>query len=155
MNLYRYSTLKWIKVLNGMGAANFGGRYNPVGMPALYCCLNPSLPYLECLARNLSEEDWPQYYIMRFDFNDHGLDLRVFEEDEMPGLWGDLTHHRDVQEWGGAQLTDRDGIIAPSRVNRLDRTVILNPQRPDFISKITVESIDDLLIDDRIIKMII
>lgn len=40
--LYRALNPLWAsRPLSGEGAAKYGGRFNPVGMPALYCSLDP------------------------------------------------------------------------------------------------------------------
>lgn len=154
MKLYRYGLTRWVRVFDGQGAARYGARFNPVGIPALYCCSNPSLPVLECLASNLDRSDWPQYFLACFIYDDTNADLRSFKQHELPVDWDERSHSVDVRNWGGREIKNRDGIIVPSRVNPLDLTVILNPGRPGFGSRITLESVEQLVLDDRILEMI-
>ena len=51
-------------MLSGEGAARFGGRWNPKGMPAVYCSENSSLAALEVLANLARPSMFPSYRVL-------------------------------------------------------------------------------------------
>jgi RES domain-containing protein len=150
MKLYRYSVRQWARSIDGTGAKLYGGRYNPEGFAAVYCCFNPSLPYLECLAANLKHATWPRYYLTHFELDENALVVEEFQVDKMPDDWDHEQHKKHVQQWSVQELTMRDAIILPSRVNPLDRTIILNPARPKFEKRIKIIDVREMKFDQRL-----
>ena len=151
MRLYRYSTRQWARTFDGTGAKLYGGRYNPPGFAVVYCCLNPSLPYLECLAANLRDSTWPMFYMTHFKLDDKGLKIEEFTVDNLPNEWDAERHNSTVQNWCVQVLANKDVLILPSRVNPLDRTVIINTVRSNFENHIEIIDVQKMVFDDRLL----
>ena len=107
-------------MLSGEGAARYGGRWNPRGMPAVYCSENPSLAALEVLVnlpgrpRSPATASWTSKSRME----------RFFMPPEPVG---------DTRQAGAELLRTHLALAAPSAVNPLERNVVLSPAHPDFI----------------------
>ena len=57
-------------MLSGEGAAKYGGRCNPKGVPAVYCSETSSLAALEILANLVRLSTFPRYRILDLDVPD-------------------------------------------------------------------------------------
>jgi RES domain-containing protein len=123
------------EMLNGEGARQLGGRWNSVGVPAVYCAETSSLAALEILV-HLAGEDWPPYSI---------LDIEIPDE-----LIVEPTGSTDDTQATGDELLARSLAIAvPSAVNGLERTVVINPQHPEF-GRIKLGKIRPFVLDQRL-----
>lgn len=123
------------EMLNGEGARLVGGRWNSIGVRAVYCAESPSLAALEILV-HLAGEDWPPYSI---------LDIEIPDE-----LIIEPTGSTDDTRAVGDELLKRGLAFAvPSAVNGLERTVVINPEHPDF-RRITVGKIRPFVLDQRL-----
>ena len=107
------------EMLNGEGAARYGGRWNPKGMPAVYCSENSSLAALEILANLVRPTTFPSYRILDLDVPD--------------GAIATVTDAiGDTRQAGAEMLRTGLAIMAPSFVNPLERNVVINPTHPEF-----------------------
>ncbi len=106
-------------MLSGKGAARYGGRWNPKGVPAVYCSENTSLAALEILANLARPSTFPSYRILDLDVPDGSIAA-------VPDLTG------DTRQAGAETLRTRLAIMAPSFVNPFERNVVINPAHPDF-----------------------
>ena len=106
-------------MLNGEGAARYGGRWNPKGMRAVYCSENSSLAALEILANLARPATFPNYHILDIDLPDDSITV-------VPIL------DSDTRQTGAEMLQTHLAISAPSMVNPLERNVVINPAHPDF-----------------------
>ena len=106
-------------MLSGEGAARYGGRWNPKGVPAVYCSENSSLAALEVIANLARPSTLPSYRILDLDVPDGSITA-------VPGTIG------DPRQAGAEMLRARLAIMAPSFVNPLERNVVINPDHPDF-----------------------
>ena len=106
-------------VLSGEAAAKYGGRWNPKGVPAVYCSENASLAALEILANLARPSTFPSYRILDLDVPDGSIAA-------VPDLMG------DTRQAGAEMLRTRLAIMAPSFVNPIERNVVINPAHPDF-----------------------
>ena len=107
------------EMLNGEGAARYGGRWNPKGMPAVYCSENSSLAALEILANLVRPTTFPSYRILDLDVPDGAITT-------VTDAIG------DTRQAGAEMLRTGLAIMAPSFVNPLERNVVINPTHPDF-----------------------
>ncbi len=106
-------------MLNGEGASRYGGRWNPKGMPAVYCSENSSLAALEVLANLVSPSTFPDHRILDLDVPDDAITV-------VSASTG------DTRRIGAEMLRTHLAIMAPSSVNPLERNVVINPVHADF-----------------------
>lgn len=123
-------------MLNGEGAATYGGRWNPVGTPAVYCSENSSLAVLEVLANLARPSGFPTHRI---------LDLDVPDE----AIASIETTSGDTRSRGDELLREHLALAAPSVVNPLERNVVINPTHSDFC-KIEIGEIRPFVFDQRL-----
>ena len=106
-------------MLSGEGAARYGGRWNPKGMPAVYCSENSSLAALEVLVNLARPSTFPSYRVLDIDVPDGAIFV-------LPEPIG------DSRRAGAELLRTHLAIAAPSAVNPLERNVVISPAHPDF-----------------------
>ncbi len=106
-------------MLSGEGAARYGGRWNPKGMPAVYCSENSSLAALEVLANLARPSTFPSYRVLDLDVPDGAILMLA----KPVG---------DTRRAGAELLRTHLAIAAPSAVNPLERNVVISPAHPDF-----------------------
>ena len=123
-------------MLSGEGAARYGGRWNPKGMPAVYCSENSSLAALEILVNLARPSTFPSYRI---------LDLYVPDASIVTAT----APVADTRRAGTDLLRTHLAIMAPSAVNPLERNVVLNPAHPDF-NAVRPGAIRPLIFDRRL-----
>ena len=108
-----------LDMLSGDGAARHGGRWNPKGMPAVYCSENSSLAALEVLVNLARPSAFPSYRILDLDVPDGSIVAAP-------------TPIADTRQAGAELLPTHLAIMAPSAVNPLESNVVLNPAHRDF-----------------------
>lgn len=114
------------------GAAQFGGRWNPVGMPALYCGGTVAVCALEKFV-HLGSGVLPSQVLVAIDLPDD-CDICMPDLDALPAGWDDLPTSLAAQRFGAAWLR-RAGQLAlkvPSAIVREESNLILNPLHPDY-----------------------
>ena len=107
-------------MLSGEGAARYGGRWNPRGMPAVYCSENSSLAALEVLVNLARPSTFPSYCVLDLEVPDGA----IFMPREPVG---------DTRQAGAELLRTHLALAAPSAVNPLERNIVISPAHPDFI----------------------
>ena len=123
------------KMLNGEGARQLGGRWNSVGVPATYCAETSSLAALEILV-HVAGEDWLPYSILDIEIPDELIVEPTGATDDTRSAGDELLRH-----WLA--------IAVPSAVNGLERTVVINPNHPDF-ARIKIGKIRPFVLDQRL-----
>ncbi|MCY4028110.1 MAG: RES domain-containing protein [Acidobacteria bacterium] len=123
-------------MLSGSGAARYGGRWNPKGMPAVYCSESSSLAALEVLVNLARPSTFPSYRILDLDVPDGSIVAAPVPV-------------ADTRRAGAALLPAHLAIAAPSFVNPLERTVVINPAHRDF-DKIVPGRIRPFVFDRRL-----
>ena len=126
------------QMLSGDGAAQFGGRWNPKGVPAVYCSENSSLAALEVLANLARPSTFPTHNIIDLDVPDDAIAVT-----EWPA--------GDTQRVGAELLRDSLAMSAPSVVNPLERNVVINPRHRNF-DAIATGNIRPFVFDERLIR---
>ena len=123
-------------MLSGDGAALYGGRWNPKGMPAVYCSENSSLAALEILVNLARPSTFPSYRILDLDVPDGTITTAPAPV-------------ADTRLAGAALLRSHLAIMAPSVVNPLERNVVINPAHRDF-RKVVPGTVRPFVLDRRL-----
>ena len=124
------------EMLSGEGAARYGGRWNPKGMPAVYCSENSSLAALGILVNLARPSTFPSYRILDLDVPDESIVTATAPV-------------ADTRRAGADLLRTHLAIMAPSAVNPLERNVVLNPAHPDF-NEVRPGAIRPFIFDGRL-----
>lgn len=118
--------------LDGEGARQEGGRWNPVGIPIAYASAHLSLAVLEQLV-HVDPEDLPS-------------DLEAFEVDvpedvlvetisvgDLPAGWDEVTDHPACQQIGRRWVEAGSSPVlrVPSAVVPQEANYLVNPRHPD------------------------
>jgi RES domain-containing protein len=129
MRLWRIASARF-PALDGEGARLYGGRWNSIGLPAVYTSEHASLAVLEKLVWT-DPEDVPADLVL------YGIDLPDDASIErmdwapLPADWaesGSAACVRVGDEW----LTSARSLalVVPSAVMSMDHNVLLNPRHP-------------------------
>lgn len=116
---------------SGEGSRLFGGRWNPVGVRAVYMTLDAATVILEnAVHRGLDVLDTKPHVLTRATIADPG-GVRIVMPDEIPNPhW--LVPSRPTpgqQAFGAAMLADHPFVLIPSVVSRHSWNVIFDPAR--------------------------
>lgn len=151
MHLYRISRAEYINDLSGTGAKIYGGRWNRVGMAALYTSQSRALAMLELLVHFNARAAIRNLY--RFAVLE--IDEKMVTELPSGLLPRDLYSFNNENLWN---LTDtyfkENGCLAirvPSVIIQKEHNVILNPEHPDF-ADVRIRDIEDAVIDPRLAR---
>lgn len=114
---------------SGTGAEQLGGRWNPKGVKAVYCSLDPSTCLVEsAVHRGFKVLDSSPHVLTRLVVTQPSA-LRVVMPDEIPNpAWlagGIPSAHQ--QAWGASLLAAHGLILVPSAVSRHSWNLILEP----------------------------
>lgn len=149
MRLYRLTTLEWARSLDGDGAKKWGGRWNSIGMPAIYAGLAVSTALLETLV-HLDPDDFPEdftliTYELPDDITKETIALESFPEDWRSSR-SDPWFKRTGDQWlsAGKSLL----LIAPSVIVPSEHNAIINPRHPEM-DKLRIQSLDPFPLDPR------
>jgi RES domain-containing protein len=134
--------------LSGNGAKLFGGRWNSIGLPALYTTEHISLAVLEILVHIKSYRRPLDYHLITIDVPDTvslvPIDLQKLKKD-----WKDDCEY--LQVMGDEFLKMNHSLIlkVPSAIIENECNFIINPAHPDA-GKIKIRSAKQFIFDKRL-----
>lgn len=134
---------------DGEGARVNGGRWNSVGVPAIYTAGSISLAILETLVQG--EPPLPGYAVIAVTFD--SVLIQDVTVDSLPVGWNTYPAPAAVIGIGDEWLRSRKSAVlrVPSALVVRESNYLLNPAHPDF-STIVIGDPDDLPIDPRLAK---
>lgn len=145
MILYRVTPAEFAENLSGGGARRNGGRWNPVGVPALYTSNSTALCLLEILV-NVKSEYLPTFNRVVIEVPDAAVrpeDPVYFPEVQRSREYG--LRWVNEAKWAGLKVASSVLFSSQDAFN-----VILNPRHPDF-GKVRILDNSPLRIDPRLI----
>lgn len=150
MIVYRLATAKYAEDISGEGARLYGGRFNPVGLPALYTSENISLCILEILVRASRTTTPDSYTLITIEFPE--THLREISLKKLKKNWQEDIDH--TQGIGEDFLKDNQALClkVPSAVIPVEHNYILNPAHANF-KKVTIIKTQLLQLDKRLFKL--
>ncbi len=149
MIVYRLSTAKYADDLSGEGARLYGGRFNPVGIPALYTSENISLCILEILVRASRLTIPDSYTLISIEIPD--TDIREIKLKKLKNDWqNDLDYTQGIGE-DFLKENKEMCLKVPSAVIPIEHNYILNPSHAGF-KKVKIIGTQLLQLDKRLFK---
>ena len=153
MVVYRIAKTKQrVTDLSGLGAYRTGGRWNSKGTYMLYTSENSSLAYLENLVHLDESEFPPSLFIAELTISPTAPIYRLAEK-EYPENWlhlGNLENKTRGDKWMSAR--EFLAIRLLSAVNHSEFNYLLNPLFPAFHDLVKVSFIQQIEVDDRLVK---
>jgi RES domain-containing protein len=120
------------EAFSGEGALRIAGRWNVLGLRAVYCSESLSLACLERLVHLESPRSFPKsvYYIL--DLPDASIE-RSNAADLPPG-WSRASPRPAARKFGSEFLRSGRtiGLAVPSAIIEIEFNVLVNPVHPDF-----------------------
>lgn len=149
MIAFRISKENWINDLSGTGAKLSGGRWNPKGIPVLYCASTSSLAILETLVHidiDLLPND---LYIAEIEIPENQI-LELSPQD-LPRNWNNNPSPDSLKNLGRGWIMENKFLTlkVPSAVNPNESNYIINVGHPDF-DKVLMTKTYPIFLDDRL-----
>lgn len=151
MIVYRIALTQY-NDLSGEGAKRYGGRWNKVGVPAIYAGSSISSCLLERLTIDpelFSSERYILYSIMEIQIPDKFIFYT--EKTELPKNWNSLPPTKASQEYGSNLL--HSGLLCfavPSVVDPSSMNFVINPLSENF--NLLAFKTYSLQLDQRIVR---
>ena len=148
MIIYRLASGDYINDLSGNGSKLYGGRWNSIGLNALYCTENISLAVLEILV-NVKKYKQPQDYHLATITIPDTIKPVIINTSKLKKNWkDDFTYS---QFMGSEFLKSQQALIlkVPSAIVDPEHNFIINPKHADA-SKIKIVSTKIFEFDKRL-----
>ena len=150
MIVYRLARTRFKNDLSGRGAEIAGGRWNSIGIPALYTGESRALCALEIAVHTPLNVVPKDYLLITLEIPGHIKIEEVFLKD-LPPDWKSFPEVRYTQTLGDRFF--REGkylaLKVPSAIIRGDHNIILNPFHEDF-KLVKVVSAEPFEFDQRL-----
>ena len=147
MIVYRLASPNYAKDMSGEGASIYGGRWNPVGIKALYASQNISLCVLEILVRTLKKINPPGYQLITIELPE--ANMASIELSRLKPGW---KQHVEYTQWIGEEFLKEDKSLVmqvPSAIVDKENNFMINPLHKDF-NRVKTMSIEPLDLDKRL-----
>ncbi len=155
MICYRIASTKYARDLSGTGAALFGGRWNPQGMPMVYTAMARSLAILEYLAHNIHLMATAKISMVTIETQEDAQieKIKFSEQLQMDELLSDIQWSRRI---GKAFLLNQQcyAMQVPSVIVPNEYNLLLNPNHPTHANTKVVDIIEDFKLDRRLYSKI-
>jgi RES domain-containing protein len=137
--------------LSGVGAAEFGGRWNSPGARMVYTSATRALAALECLV-HFTIEEIPDDYVAAEVVIPNDVDVAVVAPEELPRAWDRVDQAPEASrkfgdEWVAAQKEAVLGV--PSVVARGEWNYLINPLHPQA-ARLSIKNIESFQFDPRL-----
>lgn len=152
MKVFRITKSKYAGDLSGKGAELYGGRWNPIGVPALYTSENRALAALELLVHLPKSFLPPNFVILTIAIpTDLEKEIITLSPDALDDSWNALQADSWTQETGRHYFQDLKvlGIKVPSTIVNEEFNIILNPLHSHF-GEITIDLTSAFSLDTRL-----
>ncbi len=147
MIAYRLATPKYAADISGEGASLYGGRWNPVGIRALYASQSISLCILEILVRTEKRLHPPYYQLITLQFPE--TNISIIKPVHLKTGWRQNIEY--TQEIGRKFLKENKSPVmqVSSAIVEKENNFLINPLHKDF-NKVKIISIEPLELDRRL-----
>ncbi len=154
MEVYRITKEKYASDITGKGAELYGGRWNPIGIPALYTSESRALCALELLVHTRKEVLPPRYIIITLEISTElEQEIEKIPQKYLRENWDCLQPEIWTQEIGLKyfQKLNRLGIRVPSSIIKEENNIVLNPLHERY-GDIKIIGKSEFKLDERLMK---
>ncbi|MBV9388262.1 MAG: RES family NAD+ phosphorylase [Chroococcidiopsidaceae cyanobacterium CP_BM_ER_R8_30] len=135
---------------SGEGARQYGGRWNSVGTPVVYCSAYLSLAILETLVHIDQSQLGRRYVYFKIEIPDT-LPVQTLTPNQLPLNWQEEPAPLSLAIVGDDWV--RQGktavLVVPSAILSQENNIILNPNHSDF-TNIRISIPEALILDPRL-----
>lgn len=137
--------------LSTEGARRYGGRWNPVGLPVLYCSGALSLAALEVLVHVQAGKRSAHYHAVCLEVPDGEAEQWAVKD--LPKAWRSVPCDLKCQTLGGQWLQSGKclALRVPSVIVPQECNVLLNPKHPDY-ARVTILESHPFPFDPRLLQ---
>lgn len=149
---WRITPKKYLdQAFTGDGAKTWGGRWNPIGQPAVYCAQSLSLAILELIVHLEDHSDISRYVGIPVSFSSKS----VYTLSILPATWPQLPIGPESMAAGKKWLDEKKFPVlkVPSTIVHLENNFVLNPLHPGF-SKFKIGKPQNIYLDPRIVNLL-
>lgn len=134
----------------GEGARLYGGRWNPKGVPLVYCAESRALAMLEMLVQD--EPLRARYVVIPATLPD-GMAIERVDTAKLPSDWRTLRRVEDLRTIGVDWAASRRTVVlaVPSAVLPEETNYLLNPLHPEF-KRLRIGKPRTLVTDVRLLR---
>lgn len=153
MKLYRIVKTKYAATAwSGTGAATAGGRWNPVGIKAVYVAGSISLAQLEMLVHVQNTDLLKAYSCFEIDVPE--ALIAKLQSSALPDNWQEDPAPDETQEIGEQWLegTLTAALLVPSTLVPQEYNAVLNPNYPDYDNLVSTASEVPFSFDPRLAR---
>lgn len=153
MIVYRIAkSLQRAQDLSGTGAFKYGGRWNSRGTYMVYTSMNSSLAYLENLVHFDDPDFPPNLYIAEIEIKKIDL-IYELPDKQYPAGW-QANDSIENKLMGDQWMAEKKfiAIKVRSAINHLEYNFLLNPLFPGYHDYVTINYIEPIIVDARLIK---
>ncbi|MFD0863857.1 RES family NAD+ phosphorylase [Sungkyunkwania multivorans] len=138
-------------LLSGVGAQEYGGRWNKIGTKAIYASQHVSLAYLEVAMHLNMTMSLPTDRILVHIEIPNTIKIETLEK--LPTDWRRLPYNYETQEIFTRFCKQERGLVlrVPSVVVPSEYNFIINPIHKDF-KRIKILKTEKFIFDDRLLK---
>ena len=150
ITVYRFAPKQFIDDLSGKGAMLFGGRWNSIGLPAVYTSYTISLALVELFIHKETYQDILANHLMEINIDD--TVSNTINNKNLKKHWQlDATYSQLI---GNDFLITRNNLClqVPSAIIEQENNILLNPQYPNFLEKVHIKKVRPFNFDNRLFK---
>ncbi len=150
ITVYRFAPKQFIDDLTGKGAMLFGGRWNSIGLPAVYTSYTISLALVELFIHKETYQDILANQLMEISI-DSTISGTINSKKLKKNWQQDASYSQLI---GNDFLTNNNNLClqVPSAIIEQENNVILNPQYIDFSKKVRIKKVRLFSFDNRLFK---
>ncbi len=151
MLLYRLTHEKFAGDLSGLGAKKYGGRWNPKGVPMVYCCETISMCALETVAHSDGLSELKNLYITCLEVSNKAK-IKRLPASQLPSNWQHIPAPEACKKMGGewANKIASPILALPSAIVPRESIYLLNPIFPNLSEFVSVLWTEPFTLDPRI-----
>lgn len=153
MILWRITSTNWALDKLCEGTRAYGGRWNPVGFPAMYAGTSVEICALEKFA-HLAGSAYPPLELVSIEVPDDKSLVIQPAMSSLPKDWADLPTSASAQEFGRQWLISLAQLIllVPSAIVPEATNAVINPMHPAY-KNVKLKRVRNFTFDARMFKL--